>query len=100
MPSSAGKKKVDGLGRDPSAAQTVEHCVDARGRHSEPRGVLIVFEVLTKQRFFFNDPATTELYPLSLHDALPISSMCSDLPCELWWDGSSSVLACPCHNKT
>src|SRR2546427_6746645 len=24
--------------------------------------------------FFFNDPATTEIYPLSLHDALPISS--------------------------
>src|SRR2546430_1300209 len=23
--------------------------------------------------FFFNDPATTEIYPLSLHDALPIS---------------------------
>src|SRR5262249_62430696 len=23
--------------------------------------------------FFFNDTATTELYPLSLHDALPIS---------------------------
>src|SRR3990167_5456945 len=23
---------------------------------------------------FFNDPATTEIYPLSLHDALPISS--------------------------
>src|SRR5947209_14886179 len=23
--------------------------------------------------FFFNDPATTELYTLSLHDALPIS---------------------------
>src|SRR6202041_377615 len=22
--------------------------------------------------FFFNDPATTEIYPLSLHDALPI----------------------------
>src|ERR1022692_3086443 len=22
---------------------------------------------------FFNDPATTEIYPLSLHDALPIS---------------------------
>src|SRR6202023_2385401 len=26
------------------------------------------------QRFFFNDPATTEIYTLSLHDALPISS--------------------------
>ena len=23
--------------------------------------------------FFFNDPATTEIYTLSLHDALPIS---------------------------
>src|SRR3989442_15457523 len=26
--------------------------------------------------FFFNDTATTEIYPLSLHDALPISSVC------------------------
>src|SRR3990167_6858390 len=26
--------------------------------------------------FFFNDTATTEIYPLSLHDALPISSRC------------------------
>src|SRR5256885_16971221 len=24
--------------------------------------------------FFFNDPATTETYPLPLHDALPISA--------------------------
>src|SRR5438874_10311476 len=24
--------------------------------------------------FFFNDPATTEIYTLSLHDALPISA--------------------------
>src|SRR6202165_6396827 len=27
--------------------------------------------------FFFNDPATTEIYTLSLHDALPISSTAS-----------------------
>src|SRR3712207_7625708 len=27
--------------------------------------------------FFFNDTATTEIYTLSLHDALPISSMLS-----------------------
>src|SRR2546426_7735506 len=26
--------------------------------------------------FFFNDTATTEIYTLSLHDALPISSHC------------------------
>src|SRR2546426_537518 len=25
--------------------------------------------------FFFNEAATTEIYPLSLHDALPISSV-------------------------
>src|SRR5258705_10391334 len=30
--------------------------------------------------FFFNDTATTEIYTLSLHDALPISSR---LPCPL-----------------
>src|SRR5438477_7283932 len=27
----------------------------------------------TRYLFFFNDTATTEIYPLSLHDALPIS---------------------------
>src|SRR3712207_9422149 len=33
------------------------------------RACLILF-------FFFNDTATTEIYTLSLHDALPISSTC------------------------
>src|ERR1035437_10497535 len=37
--------------------------------------------------FFFNDTATTEIYTLSLHDALPIlggdQSRCS--ACCLWW---------------
>src|SRR2546430_11003692 len=28
--------------------------------------------------FFFNDTATTEIYTLSLHDALPISSLPTD----------------------
>src|SRR5712664_4784116 len=28
-----------------------------------------------KRLFFFNDTATTEIYTLSLHDALPISGM-------------------------
>ncbi|TMC84037.1 MAG: Rieske (2Fe-2S) protein [Chloroflexi bacterium] len=26
-----------------------------------------------------------------------VSSICSHLPCELWWDRSTSYLACPCH---
>src|SRR2546430_5560420 len=30
--------------------------------------------------FFFNDTATTEIYPLSLHDALPISRRCRTPP--------------------
>src|SRR5256885_9576237 len=30
--------------------------------------------------FFFNDTATTEIYTLSLHDALPISTACSTGP--------------------
>src|SRR5260221_6596685 len=34
------------------------------GRHAGPPGGLV---------FFFNDTATTEIYTLSLHDALPIS---------------------------
>src|SRR5205823_10845616 len=25
-----------------------------------------------------------------------VSSICSHLPCELWWDGASGHLACPC----
>src|SRR3989442_4270074 len=31
--------------------------------------------------FFFNDTATTEIYTLSLHDALPISFTASRTPC-------------------
>src|SRR5712664_4674542 len=30
--------------------------------------------------FFFNDTATTEIYTLSLHDALPIRSACAPSP--------------------
>src|SRR5258708_22252650 len=33
-------------------------------------------EQLTKNYFFFNDTATTEIYTLSLHDALPICLNC------------------------
>src|SRR5688572_16928868 len=33
---------------------------------------LYTSRILEKQHFFFNDPATTEIYTLSLHDALPI----------------------------
>src|SRR2546422_8602090 len=39
--------------------------------------------------FFFNDTATTEIYPLSLHDALPISRESHRLTCLSGaWGGS------------
>src|SRR2546429_9732956 len=37
--------------------------------------VLLVFWVPVFFFFFFNDTATTEIYTLSLHDALPISEL-------------------------
>src|SRR3989441_10532708 len=47
--------------------------------HSTPPTLLYLYTPSPYQRalfppfFFFNDTATTEIYPLSLHDALPIS---------------------------
>src|SRR5689334_25033741 len=38
-------------------------------RHTNPE----ILEVVCDCVFFFNDTATTEIYTLSLHDALPIS---------------------------
>ena len=39
----------------------------------------LVLEKEKKIMFFFNDTATTEIYTLSLHDALPISTSGGDL---------------------
>src|SRR2546430_12536575 len=39
----------------------------------------MTFYALFVSFFFFNDTATTEIYTLSLHDALPISSEICDL---------------------
>src|SRR2546421_8014634 len=42
--------------------------------------------VVQNSLFFFNDTATTEIYTLSLHDALPISTVCTatPLPVNAW----------------
>src|SRR5687768_17947840 len=42
--------------------------------------------------FFFNNPATTEIYTLSLHDALPISSSCFAFRC--FWRPARSGAFC------
>src|SRR5215469_18687984 len=46
-------------------------CLDTSSRYTLG-GVSFVFVVCF---FFFNDTATTEIYTLSLHDALPISKI-------------------------
>src|SRR2546422_11003833 len=46
--------------------------------------------------FFFNDTATTEIYTLSLHDALPISSRC---PCTTVWPQPSPLHASSSPNS-
>src|SRR2546427_11495363 len=37
--------------------------------------LLLLFSLTSTFFFFFNDTATTEIYTLSLHDALPISAI-------------------------
>src|SRR5256885_11040883 len=49
--------------------------------------------------FFFNDTATTEIYTLSLHDALPISFMSNETGTITWLrtnraGGSAAMYAC------
>src|SRR3712207_8501592 len=44
--------------------------------------------------FFFNDTATTEIYTLSLHDALPISEGAEDdTPRGMWFVATMGILA-------
>src|SRR2546425_607260 len=53
--------------------------------------------------FFFNDTATTEIYPLSLHDALPISmdtspragSEAATSSATAWWTSAATRTASP-----
>src|ERR1022692_1682126 len=58
------KKRQHGGGRDPSLL--VAQCPGASGLASLHHPCI---------RFFFNDTATTEIYTLSLHDALPICQL-------------------------
>src|SRR6266849_11170872 len=45
----------------------------------------LCYQYLIWSFFFFNDTATTEIYTLSLHDALPISA---------WWCSQSEIRPC------
>src|SRR6266702_2298608 len=78
MPSSAGKKKkVRTACRILENKELVASGADSvmRIHHSAP-GTFVPYSPSNLPAylfFFFNDTATTEIYTLSLHDALPIS---------------------------
>src|SRR6266480_2598542 len=63
MPPSAGKKKA--------------HDLETRLPPIGERQACGHVWINETRNFFFNDTATTEIYTLSLHDALPISGMVS-----------------------
>src|SRR5256885_4069422 len=70
-----------------------------------------MFLVIISLFFFFNDTATTEIYTLSLHDALPICPWtgqsccprhvpCAGWPSAPWWwrsEEHTSELQSPCN---
>src|SRR2546422_11066739 len=49
--------------------------------------------------FFFNDTATTEIYTLSLHDALPISQCRKTAQNRFRFTGSRSLFAARAHSS-
>src|SRR3954466_4356319 len=65
-------KKRHDPARLPVEAQGGKRGGGGRRAHSGADGQEPVRAEGVRDRFFFNDPAPTEIYPLSLHDALPI----------------------------
>src|SRR5476649_785567 len=56
----------------PHSDHNVERQVDCEVHGLRRVGVDVTAVVQRARSFFFNDTATTEIYTLSLHDALPI----------------------------
>src|SRR2546422_2937813 len=50
--------------------------------------------------FFFNDTATTEIYTLSLHDALPICSSAATIPRRTTSSPTRPSARCSCASAT
>src|SRR6266542_2276656 len=84
MPASAGKKKNDVI----CVRRGKDGLHQVSNRTDSPIRIIMISTLIapdmvhhldTRKFFFFNDTATTEIYTLSLHDALPIScaSRCS-----------------------
>src|ERR1017187_8665329 len=81
MPCSActKKNKREEIPESPTSAHRCGYASHARAAENLPRLLVTEIPALSKRCmlassliFFFNDTATTEIYTLSLHDALPI----------------------------
>src|SRR5439155_25767840 len=57
-----------------------------------PFPVSVTLFLLFSSLYFFNDPASTEIYTLSLHDALPISLALPDDVALIAGNGSDEIL--------
>src|SRR6266436_3029406 len=75
------KKKINAQQRGDDVQERHSNREISRGRHRHPlvSNLLLGYPLGVAalvcgpdSSFFFNDPATTEIYTLSLHDALPI----------------------------
>src|ERR1039458_3078253 len=79
-----------GIRIDPAAiTRTDVFTIEAKNDDISAPGQTVAAQAwLTGLKLFFNDTATTEIYTLSLHDALPISSDCA------WncWNTVSTVI--------
>ena len=62
-------------------------------------GIRVIFSFFLFFLFFFNDTATTEIYTLSLHDALPIWRFIIDRTCPLLWRTMLGYLWFWCSHK-
>ena len=70
-----GERRVGHTGTlDPAAAGVLPICIgrDRKSTRLNSSHDDISYAVFCLKKFFFNDTATTEIYTLSLHDALPI----------------------------
>src|ERR1035438_7241651 len=61
-----------------SELQSLRHLVCRLLLEKKKKSLILL--ILTLRFFFFNDTATTEIYTLSLHDALPICALVAGLP--------------------
>src|ERR1039457_5417248 len=66
-------KKIDRT-LDENLRNVLQRDSGLRQPRSRCMAQIVKFEILQPRLFFFNDTATTEIYTLSLHDALPIST--------------------------